>query len=996
MSQLLTLVSPSGLIDLALKSAAVMLLALVVVVLLRHASASRRHLVWCLSVASLLVLPILALTLPAWQVTWLPRWTVEPTQLAVTRLTTNHTKLLDATPMTETILPSSVTPVTTEPRPSPPAAISTISPAADPFPWLAIGWGAGMLLSLIPLGVGLWQLATLHRRSQVINDPRWLDLLGELRRQLPVRRNVQLRQSTADLAPLTWGALRPVLLVPAEANAWSDERRRLVLLHELAHVRRWDWLTQLVAHVACTVYWFNPLVWWAARQMRIERERACDDLVLASGARASDYAQELLALAAGLSESQVSALVAVPMARHGALEDRLRGILDNRRQRAALTRTAVSLGVTLAVAAITPLAMLRAAALPPTQSVVEQPKPADTAPSPVDKPTEKPVEKPAEADAAPRKDPLLGKESADRIKQFPPSFSKAQEGIEIGISLASDRKVFRLGERVPLDLVIRNVSQKTLHVEHALYPPETPPTVLDANGKRMSIDRLLLLGAIRLYRDILKPNEVAVYRHMGLGVGETPEPPGTFWHPFLKTADVVPGKYRLSQQVHVSVHEDGVDTGGAALNTTTGEVKFEIALGDRANANSAPAEKLTERPADEPIKVRGKVVDDVTGKPIERIVIQAGRVESGDLQKVTWGYSEYSSSSPEGAFTYNILWGHGWTGRVVADGYIPQPILTSAPPADKTAIEVSIRLKRGAIVRGVVLDHAGQPLKAAAVFAVGPIALNLAAGQAWTQESASNVKNESAQRAVTDERGRFELPLGGAKALAVTHATLDAWCVPVPDGGEVTIKLPEPARVDVDLDIDGADKESVIFYQCLTHLMGPEFTTVRVARNLICANPGKLSLASLTPGKYQLVRKAATGAMLERHMFELQPGETKSIDYIREKGARVRGKVTWPANTKLDSVIVAVRSEKSVKSPFDNYEFTTTYASHGVGEDGKFLTERLAPGKYVLEAYAFSPLTDKQRFRTGAIAPSHHAASVNIEVPDNGEFAVPDLVLKPR
>ena len=97
-----------------------------------------------------------------------------------------------------------------------------------------------------------------------------------------------------------------MLLVPAEAEAWPDERRRLVLLHELAHVRRWDWLTQLVAHVACAMYWFNPLVWLAARQMRIERERACDDLVLASGAKASDYAQELLALAAGLSDSRLS------------------------------------------------------------------------------------------------------------------------------------------------------------------------------------------------------------------------------------------------------------------------------------------------------------------------------------------------------------------------------------------------------------------------------------------------------------------------------------------------------------------------------------------------------------------------------------------------------------------------------------------------------------------------------------------------------------------
>lgn len=379
MSSLLTLVSVYGLLDVALKSMAVVLLAVVVVALLGRASAACRHLVWCLSVAGLLLLPVLSLLLPDWRVAWLPRWSAQPTQLAATEhielAQVERTQPLEYTaPLAGAaiVLPPSAAASTTvppqEPHHLPPNTIETSSSPRTMVPWLAIAWSAGGLPSLVPLAIGLWQLARLHRRSQVMADRRWLALLQEIRRQLALRRHVQLRQSESSLAPLTWGALRPVLLVPFEAGAWPDKRRRLVLLHELAHVRRWDWLTQLVAHVACAVYWFNPLVWWAARQMRIERELACDDIVLASGARASDYARELLALAAGLSHSRASMLAALPMARRVALDDRLHGILDSRRNRTALSRAAVCLGAALAAAAIAPLAMLRAAPPEATES----------------------------------------------------------------------------------------------------------------------------------------------------------------------------------------------------------------------------------------------------------------------------------------------------------------------------------------------------------------------------------------------------------------------------------------------------------------------------------------------------------------------------------------------------------------------------------------------------------------------------------------------------
>ena len=96
---------------------------------------------------------------------------------------------------------------------------------------------------------------------------------------------------------MTWGVLRPVIMLPVEASAWSDERRRVVLLHELAHIRRYDTFTQWFAQAALVLHWFNPLAWRVYRRFLMEREHAADDLVLAGGARPSTYASHLLHLA---------------------------------------------------------------------------------------------------------------------------------------------------------------------------------------------------------------------------------------------------------------------------------------------------------------------------------------------------------------------------------------------------------------------------------------------------------------------------------------------------------------------------------------------------------------------------------------------------------------------------------------------------------------------------------------------------------------------------
>jgi hypothetical protein len=121
--------------------------------------------------------------------------------------------------------------------------------------------------------------------------------------------------------------MRPVVILPANADEWDTERRKIVLMHELAHVKRNDCLIQIVAQVACAIYWFHPAVWYSARRMRAERELACDERVIGAGVNAYDYATHLLEIATTFRSSAGSAIVGVAMARPSQLEGRLCAIL---------------------------------------------------------------------------------------------------------------------------------------------------------------------------------------------------------------------------------------------------------------------------------------------------------------------------------------------------------------------------------------------------------------------------------------------------------------------------------------------------------------------------------------------------------------------------------------------------------------------------------------------------------------------------------------------
>jgi beta-lactamase regulating signal transducer with metallopeptidase domain len=338
--------------DAFVKATVVLVLAAVVTVFLRRSPASLRHFVWTLACGGVLALPLASALLPNWSLAGWPRLDV-PVAFDAEQLAPQAPKQ--------------------DPKPAPPVvptAHATVPPTSaavetEPVRWRLTPdwttlvfpvWLGGALAVLILLAVGLARIMWLDRVTRPVEDEAWLILVDELSLELGLTRHVRLLQAQGPAMPMTWGIRRPAILLPAEADNWTAERRRDVLLHELAHVKRHDFLIQLIARVACAVYWFHPLVWLAATRLREERERACDDHVLRAGATPSEYASHLLEIARGLRAARATSLASVAMARPAQLATRLIDVLDTRRCRDTLSARAALPAWLAAIAVVVPLA----------------------------------------------------------------------------------------------------------------------------------------------------------------------------------------------------------------------------------------------------------------------------------------------------------------------------------------------------------------------------------------------------------------------------------------------------------------------------------------------------------------------------------------------------------------------------------------------------------------------------------------------------------------
>jgi beta-lactamase regulating signal transducer with metallopeptidase domain len=344
-----------------IKSTVLLVVAWLIAASMHRSSAAARHRLWALALCGLIALPVVSWLLPGWAVPFLVA-EAEPANAQTTAVEAHASQIESSAPAvlvrrasapvvaprelrqtSPPLLPASRGVLHEPPVMSvqPPDVVTAGARVREPSPQsttarLTLIWCAGFVFVVAPTLLGLLANNWLRRRAKPITDHGWLPLLKSLRERMAVGRTVELRCSDALSIPLTWGVMHPVILVPPDAVSWPVQTRRVVLLHELAHIGRFDALVQLVGRFAAALYWFHPLAWFALHRLRTECEHACDDMVVLAGERSTDYARQLLNLAKAARPLKLP--LAVAMARSRGLEARMRMLFDDTRSHSPLGR----------------------------------------------------------------------------------------------------------------------------------------------------------------------------------------------------------------------------------------------------------------------------------------------------------------------------------------------------------------------------------------------------------------------------------------------------------------------------------------------------------------------------------------------------------------------------------------------------------------------------------------------------------------------------------
>jgi beta-lactamase regulating signal transducer with metallopeptidase domain/protocatechuate 3,4-dioxygenase beta subunit len=356
----------SLLFNISIRISVIVLFALVALYFLRRQSAALRHSVLTIAVFCSILVPVLGVIMPALPV--LPAAAEIPAAQLVYRepqrfampQTPGSNEGLQFRGAESAGLPG---------EHQDDQHISSIR-ARDALAWL---WAGGVALGLVLLVAGTARMVWLTVRSEPVVSGSWVELAREVGQAYGLRHPIRMFQSRHASVLATWGIVRPEVLLPADAAEWPEDRIRVVLSHELAHIRRRDWPIQVVAAILRSIYWFNPLIWILYRRLRQESEQACDDAVIGTGMTGPEYAAQLLAVARILNANAPAWAPGLLMARPSTLQKRIVAMLNPAVKRGKVSWVSFAAIATLFIGVTLPLAAIRAAIAQPAAEIVLPP-----------------------------------------------------------------------------------------------------------------------------------------------------------------------------------------------------------------------------------------------------------------------------------------------------------------------------------------------------------------------------------------------------------------------------------------------------------------------------------------------------------------------------------------------------------------------------------------------------------------------------------------------
>jgi TonB family protein len=329
-----------------IKASFILIAALCINAFLRKRAAAERHLVFTAAILSAALLPMLSAVLPSWQPD-----VAQQIMRALPRVSERNSnpsvRSSDFVFHADGIEPS--------------------AGSLDQF--IRFVWIAGISANLFFFAMGIRKQHRAAVRNRSLSGTPLAQMTAQLASRMGCKRTIHLSQSADSTMPKTWGILRPQISLPNSAGLWPEERTRVVIAHELAHVRRLDWLWQMAARLACAVYWFNPLFWIACNRLYRDAEIACDDAVINLNIDPKEYASHLLEIAKTLRQSSTVWAATLAMAQRSTLEKRFAALLDSNANRRVAVRTTLLLTAAATLFVVLPLAAMHLSNSPVRRNV---------------------------------------------------------------------------------------------------------------------------------------------------------------------------------------------------------------------------------------------------------------------------------------------------------------------------------------------------------------------------------------------------------------------------------------------------------------------------------------------------------------------------------------------------------------------------------------------------------------------------------------------------